>query len=101
MPPANMPPPTLGGFSGVQQWPMAGWPGAGHMEMSMERARQEGVAQAQVLSRRARLDNIRAEIASLQNRIIASQSQPQGTVDIQALINQEAALKQHLYEQSY
>ena len=101
MPPANMPPPTLGGFSGVQQWPMAGWPGAGHMEMSMERARQEGVAQAQVLSRRARLDNIRAEIASLQSRIIASQSQPQGTVDIQALINQEAALKQHLYEQSY
>ena len=71
------------------------------MEMSMERARQEGVAQAQVLTRRARLDNIRAEIASLQSRIIASQNQPQGTADIQALINQEAALKQHLYEQSY
>ena len=71
-----------------------------HNTMTMERARQEE-AQAQALTRRARLDSIRTVIASLQTRIIASQSQPQGTVDIQALIQQEAALKQHLFEQSY
>ena len=57
--------------------------------------------QAQSLTRRARLDNIRSEIGFLQSRIFASQSQPQGTVDIQALMNQEAALKQLLFEQSY
>ena len=96
--PMNMQPPTMGSFNGAQRWPVPVWPG--HLEMTMERARQEE-AQAQALSRRARLDSIRAEIASLQTRIIASQSQPQGTVDIQALIQQEAALKQHLFEQSY
>ena len=96
--PMSMQPSTMGNFNGAQRWPVPVWPG--HLEMTMERARQEE-AQAQALSRRARLDSIRAEIASLQTRIIASQSQPQGTVDIQALIQQEAALKQHLFEQSY
>ena len=47
-----------------------------------------------------RLDNIKLEITALQSRIHASQSQPQGRVVIQALMNQEAAIKQHLSEQS-
>ena len=32
---------------------------------------------------------------------ITAFSQPRGSVDIQTLINQEAGLKQHLYEQSF
>ena len=66
--PMNMQPSTMGNFNGAQRWP-------GHLEMTMERARQEE-AQAQALTRRARLDSIRTEIDSLQTRIIASQSHP-------------------------
>ena len=99
VPQRNIQPPVVGTFSGAQGWSAQGWQGPGQVEP--ERRRHEEMIQAQSLTRRARLDNIRSEIAYLQSRIFASQSQPRGTIDIQALMNQEAALKQLLFEQSY
>ena len=52
----------------------------------------------QYTSRRTRLNNIRSQIASLQGQIIAAQNDPQGSTDISQLVQQEAALKQRLYE---
>ena len=56
------------------------------------------VSEIQSLTRKVRLDNIKSEIAILQDRINSARSQPSGSVDVQALLNQEAALKQHLFE---
>ena len=56
------------------------------------------VSEIQSLTRRVRLDNIKSEIVILQDRINNARSQPPGSVDVQALLNQEAALKQHLFE---
>ncbi len=62
----------------------------------------EEVANIQPLSRKARLDNLRSEIAAVQGQIIAIQNgQGQGSIDIRQLVTQESALKQRLYEQSY
>ena len=56
------------------------------------------VSEIQSLTRKVRLDNIKSEIVILQDRINSARSQPPGSVDVQALLNQEAALKQHLFE---
>ena len=84
---------------GSQGWPT--WQG-GPAPNTFPAGPMEEVANIQPLSRKARLDNLRSEIAAVQGQIIAVQNgQGQGNIDIRQLVTQELALKQRLYEQSY
>ena len=52
------------------------------------------------MTRKMKLNRLRAEIASVQGRIMAAHSNPAGTEELASLVMQESALKQKMYEES-
>ena len=75
--------------SGAQGW--NNWNGPPAQQVQLPPPQQQP-------SRRSRLNDIRSGIAALQGQIIAAQNDPKGDTDISHLVQQEAALKQRLYE---
>ena len=61
---------------------------------------QQEAAKAQAMTRKMKLNKLRAEIASVLGRIMAAFSNPAGTEELATLVMQELTLKQRMYEES-
>ena len=67
----------------------------------MEQARHQEAVQAQAMSRRMRLDNLRNELSTVQERLMTVHTAPPGSVNINELVMHEMALKRRLYEGNF
>ena len=92
-------PPTLAPAGGVP-W-SAQWSGPSPADLAMEQARHQEAVQAQAMSRRMRLDNLRSELSTVQERLMTVHTAPPGTVNINELVMREMALKRRLYEGNF
>ena len=92
-------PPTLAPAGGVP-W-SAQWSGPSPADLAMEQARHQEAVQAQAMSRRMRLDNLRSELSTVQERLMTVHTAPPGSVNINELVMHEMALKRRLYEGNF
>ena len=69
--------------------------------MALEQVRQQEAVQAQAMSRRMRLDNLRSELSSVQARLMTVHTAPPGSVNVNELIMHEMELKRRLFEGNY
>ena len=92
-------PPTLAPAGGAP-W-SAQWSGPSPADMALEHARHQEAVQAQAMSRRMRLDNLRNELSSVQARLMTVHNAPPGSVNINELVMHEMTLKRRMYEGNY
>ena len=87
----------LGTLGGENPWPVVN-----QTQLGIEMMRRQEAIQAQTLNRNARLNILRSELSSVQERIHNSRtSHIPGTNDLGSLMAAEQNLKQKLYEVTY
>ena len=87
----------LGTLGGENPWPVSN-----QTQLGIEMMRRQEAIQAQTLNRNARLNILRSELSSVQERIHSTRtSHIPGTVDLGSLMVAEQNLKQKLYGVTY